>query len=99
MVNLNQNLDQVVNKADIVFLALFICFQFSIESFQQNLIGSELLGQLIHKSKTITLVADTEFRNYDGFEFLLADYPMRVNMINSTTTEVINELDISISDY
>ena len=97
MVNLNQNLDQVVNKADIVFLALFICFQFSIESFPQNFFGSGLRGQPIRSSLITDLVADTEFRNDDEFEFVLADYPMRASIINSTTTDVINELDISIT--
>jgi hypothetical protein len=88
-----------VNKAGIIFLALFFCFQFSIESFPQNFFGSELAGQPIHNSKTITLVADTEFRNDDEFGFVLAVYPLRASMINFTTTDVINELDVGILDY
>jgi len=88
-----------VNEAGIVFLALFFCLLFSIESFPRKLIVSELLGQPINNLKTIILVAGTEFRSDDEFGFVLAVYPMRASMTNSTTTDVINKLDISITDY
>ncbi len=86
-----------MNKTGIVFFAQSLSFQFSIEDYPQNFIGSELAGQPIRNSLTTDLVADTEFRNDDEFGFVLAVYPIRASMINSTPTDVINELDISIT--
>jgi len=47
-----------VNKTGIVFFAQSLSFQFSIEDYPQNFIGSELAGQPIRNSLTADLVAD-----------------------------------------